>query len=86
MDGVAIKINTEDFYKDIANVEKRFDISNCEVDRPLLIGTNKDVIGLMKDELGGKITAEFAGLRPKAYSSLMDDGNTDKKTKATKNV
>ena len=44
--------------------------------------TNK-VIGLMKDELGGKIMTEFVALRPKTYSYLMDDDNTDKKTKGT---
>ena len=47
-----MNIKTEDFYKDIANdVEKRFDTSNYEVDRPLSTGKNKKVIGLMKDEL-----------------------------------
>ena len=44
--------------------------------------TNK-VIGLMEDELGGKIMTEFVALRPKTYSYLMDDDNTDKKTKGT---
>ena len=38
----------------------------------------------MKDELGGKIMTELAALRPKAYSYLMDDGNSDKKAKGTK--
>ena len=48
-------IKTEDFYKYITNdVEKRFDTSYYEVNRPLSIGKNKKVIGLMKDELGGK--------------------------------
>ena len=42
---------------------------------------NKKVIGLMKDELGGKIMIKFFALRPKTYSYLMDDGNTDKKAK-----
>ena len=47
-------IKTEDFYIDIAaDVEKRFDTSNYECDRPLLTGKNKKVIGLMKDEFGG---------------------------------
>ena len=35
----------------------------------------------MKDELGVKIMAEFVGFRPKTYSYLMDDGNSDKKQK-----
>ena len=80
-----INIKTEDFYEDIANnVEIRFDTSNYEVNRPLPKGKNKKVIGLMKDELGGKIMTEFAALRPKTYSYLMDDGNSDKKAKGTK--
>ena len=36
------------------DVEKRFDTSNCGIERPLPKGKNK-VTGLMKDELGGKI-------------------------------
>ena len=52
-DSFIMSIKTEDFYKDIANdVEKRFDTSNYEVDRPLPTGKNKKLIGLMKDELG----------------------------------
>ena len=38
----------------------------------------------MKDELGGKIMTEVAALRPKTYSYLMNDGNSDKKAKGTK--
>ena len=73
----------------IFDVEKRFDTSNYECDsieinRPLPKGKNKKVIGLMKDELGGKIMTEFAALRPKTYSYLMDDGNIDKKAKGAK--
>ena len=75
----------EDFYEDIANdVEKRFDTSNYEVKRPLPTGMNKNVIGLMKDELGGKIMIEFYALRPKTYSYLTDDCEEDKKAKGTK--
>ena len=49
-------IKTNDFYKDIpSDVENKFDTSNYEVNRPLPTGKNKKVIGLMKDELGGKI-------------------------------
>ena len=80
-----MNIKTEDFYKDIANdVEKRFDTSNYEVNRPLPTGTNKKDIGLMKDELGGKIITELVTLRPKTYSYLTDDCKEDKKAKGTK--
>ena len=84
-DSFIMHIKTEDFYKDIADdVEKRFDTSNYEVDRPLPTGKNKKVIGLMKDELGGRIMTEFAALRPKTYSYLTDDCKEDKKAKGTK--
>ena len=78
-------IKTEEFYKNIADdIEKRFDTSNYEVNGPLPTGKNKKVIGLMKDELGGKIMIEFVALRTKTYSYLMDDGWSDKKAKGTK--
>ena len=84
-DSFIMNIKTEDFYKGIANdVEKSFDTSNYEVNRPLPRGKNKKVIGLMKDELGGKIITEFITLRPKTYSYLTDDGKEDKKAKGTK--
>ena len=52
-DSFIMHIKTEDFYKDIANdVEKRFDTSDYEVNRPLPTGKNKKMIGSMKDELG----------------------------------
>ena len=56
-------IKTGDFYEDIADdIQKRFDTSNYEVDRPLPTGKNKKAIGLMKDELGGRIMKEFIAL------------------------
>ena len=52
--------------------------------RPLPTGKNKKVIGLMKDELGGKIITEFVTLRSKTYSFLTDNGKEDKEAKGTK--
>ena len=97
-DSFVMHIKTNDFYKEIANdVENRFDTSIYEVNmsettaepsalarRPLPTGKNKKIIGLMKDELGGKIITEFVTLRPKTYSFLTDDGKEDKKAKGTK--
>ena len=65
------EIDTEDFYRDIAKgVEKSFDTGGYSKDgnRPLPIEKNKRVIGLMKDEVGGKIMAKFVALRAKMYA------------------
>ena len=86
-DSLVYDIKTEDFYEDIANdVEARFDTSGySKTDFRLLpIGLNKKVIGLMKDELGGKIMTEFVALRPKLYSYRELDGSEDKKCKGIK--
>ena len=84
-DSLIIHIKTKDVYENIADdVERRFDASNYEVSGPLPTGKKKKVIGLMTDELGGKIMTDFVALRPKTYSSLMDDGNSNKKDKGTK--
>ena len=84
-------VETEDFYKDISSdVERWFDTSNFdEIDkRPLPIGKNKIVIGLFKDEVDGKIMAEFVALRAKAYAYLIngydDDDDYDKNKKKKK--
>ena len=44
----------------------------------------KKVIGLFKDELGGKIMIELVGFRAKAYAYLMDDDSEHKEAKGTK--
>ena len=87
MDSLVYDIKTEDFYEDIANdVKARFDTSGySKTDfRPLPIGVNRKVIGLMKDELGGKIMTEFVALRPKFYSYKILGGSEDKKCKGIK--
>ena len=86
-DSLVYDIKTEDFYEDIANdVEARFNTSGySKTDfRPLPIGLNKKVIGLMKDELGGAIMTEFVALRPKLYSYKKLDGSEDEKCKGIK--
>ena len=76
-DSFVYDIETEDFYKDIAgDVEARFDTSGY-CDRPLPVGKNKKVIGLMKDELGGEVMKESVSLRAKMYSCKV--GNSEPK-------
>ena len=84
-DTFIVYIKTDDIYKETAeNVETRFDTSNKELDKPLPKGTVIKIIGLMKDELSGKIMTKFVGFRPKTYSYVIDDGSEDKKAKGTK--
>ena len=42
------------------------------------------MIGLIKGELGGKIITDFVALKPKTYSYLMNDGNSDKEAEGAK--
>ena len=82
-----IHIFTEDFFEGINNVVERwFDISNYYKNdkRPLQTGMKKKVIGMFKDELGGKIMKEFCALRAKTYAYLMDDDSEKKKDEGTK--
>ena len=86
-DSLVIYVETEDFYKDIAgDVEKWFHTSNYDEKdkRPLPIGINKKVIGMFKDELGGKITIELCAFRAKTYAFLLDDNTEKKRAKGTK--
>ena len=53
-------IKTDEIYENIAeDVETGFDTSDYELDRWLPKGKNEKVIGLMEDELGGKIMTKF---------------------------
>ena len=52
--------------------------------KPLLIGKNKRLIRMFRDELGGKIIKEFCAPRAKTYAYSMDDDIENKKAKGTK--
>ena len=84
IDSLIYDITTEDFYADISDdVPRRFDTSGY-CDRPLPIGMNKKVIGLMKDKLGDAIMTKFIALRLKLYSFRKLDGVEDKMCKGIK--
>ena len=66
-DSLIYDIETDNFYKDIAeDVQDKFDTSGYNPDRPLTVGLNKKVIG--EQELGAEIMTEFVTLRPKIYA------------------
>ena len=86
-DSLMYEIQTEDFYKDISvDVKHRFDTSNYPSNHPSGIpsGFNKKMIGMFKDEAGGKVIDEFVGLRSKLYSYKMLEGEESKKCKGVK--
>ena len=61
-----------------------YELECNSIERPLPKRKKKKVIGLIKEELGGKIMAKFVGLRAKTYSYLIDDSSKDQKAKGTK--
>ena len=86
-DSLAYEIETEDFYKDISgDVHGFFDTSNFPKGHSsgIEVGCNKKVVGMFKDEAGGKIISEFVGLRPKLYTYKMHDGKEEKRCKGVK--
>ena len=86
-DSLMYEIKTEDFYKDISgDVKDKFDTSDYPPYHPSGIptGCNKKVLGMFKDEAGGKIIDEFVGLRAKLYSYKMFEGKESKKCKGVK--
>ena len=80
-DSFIIHVQTEDFYKDIADdVCKWFDTSGYDkkLNRPLPTGTDKKVNGMFKDELNGMIIFEFCAPRAKTYAFKHYDDEGEK--------
>ena len=82
-DSFIFHVEMEDFYKDISNdVDNRFDTSVYlkDLNSPLPIGKNKKVLGMMTDELRGKVMTHFFALRAKTYSYLDYNGKERKES------
>ena len=80
-DSFIVYVKTNDIYKDRVKMIYYFKLWNRWT---VAYGKNKQVIGLMKDELGREIMKQIAWLRAKTYSYLK--GNDDEYKKAKKCV
>ena len=72
------EIERDDSYKGISgDVLTSFDTSNYPKDHPsgITTGVNKKVIGMFKDEVGGRQISEFVSLGAKLYSYVLDSSN-----------
>ena len=86
-DSLMFQIYTDDFYKDISHdILTKFDTSDYPPNHPsgILTGVNKKVIGMFKDEVAGKQITCFVGLRPKLYSSRIEEDKEVRKCKGIK--
>ena len=70
-DSLILYVKSEDVYEHLArDIEQRFDTSNYEDERTSIV-IKREVIELMKDQLGEIKTKESVALRPRMYSYLM---------------
>ena len=65
----------------LVKTNKMFDFSNCLAKSRFCVDSNKLVVGKTNDETNGDLIKEFAGLKPKMYSFLVDDSSEHKKQK-----
>ena len=73
-DSLTYEIKSKNVYKEFFKWKDLFDFSNYSKDSKFFNETNKKVIGKMKNEFGGIIISEFAGLKSKIYSIKKIDG------------
>ena len=65
---LSFKLKLKMFLKILQIMLRKHLKSNYEINRPLSTRKNKEVIGLMKNELGKKIMTEFVELTSKTFS------------------
>uniref|UniRef100_A0ABD2WM18 DNA-directed DNA polymerase n=1 Tax=Trichogramma kaykai TaxID=54128 RepID=A0ABD2WM18_9HYME len=88
-DSLVYEIRSQNVYEVMKHKDNinEFDTFDYEKDNPFgmpLLRENSKKIGLMKDELCGKILRRFCGLRSKMYSVDIQNGGVIKKIKGIK--
>ena len=73
------EIKTEDLYKDFSKDKEMIDFSNYSANSNYYDASKKFVVGKMKDKTADFSIEEFVGLKPKMYSSSVNDSSEYKK-------
>ncbi|CAG8811059.1 25548_t:CDS:2, partial [Dentiscutata erythropus] len=92
-DSLILLIQTENVYKDMAEMYEYFDFSDYKPEHPIYkalgkekIILNKKVPGKFKDESCGTAMWKFCRPRPKLYSYNLANGKTDRRAKGIQKV
>ena len=81
-DSLIYEIKTEDVHEDFNSDKEMFDFSNYSNKSKYYDGSNKLVIGKIKDKTVGAAVKTFVRLNPKMYSFFVDNNNKHTKAKA----
>ena len=81
-DSYVIQTFTDDIYEDWKEINEYMDFSGYDKNHQCFDPTNKKVLGKFKDEMDGKIVANFIALRPKMYClKVFNETKAEKKAK-----
>ena len=80
-DSLMYENKAEDVCEDFSSNKEMFDFSNFSTKSKYYDGSNKLVIGKIKDETDDVAIEQFDGLKLKLYSLLVDDNSKHKKAK-----
>ena len=74
-DSLCYEIYGKKPHKKMCKYQYLFDLSNLPLSSKYYCSNNKNVLGKIKDEYGGKSTLKFVGLKSKMYSILVESKN-----------
>ena len=73
-DSLTYEIKSKNIYEEFFKWKYLFNFSDYSKDSRFFKETNKKVIGKMKDQFGGVVVTEFAGLKSKVYPIKKIEG------------
>ena len=76
-DSFVIEVETDDIYKDMLQDNHLYDFSDFPKNHSNYSLNNKNVYGIFKDDLNGKIITEFTADKPKMYRYEYIDNYLD---------